>query len=47
VISRRWLTLRDTYGLDVVREDADTALLVAVAISVIHLADKERGGGGD
>ncbi|MET7857941.1 LURP-one-related family protein [Streptomyces sp. NPDC005318] len=41
-ISRRWLTVRDTYGIDVVREDADTALLVAVAVCVIVLADKER-----
>ncbi|CAM5298007.1 hypothetical protein SVIOM342S_08234 [Streptomyces violaceorubidus] len=29
VISRRWLTLRDTYGVDVVRDDADPALLIA------------------
>jgi uncharacterized protein YxjI len=42
VISRRWLTLRDTYGMDVVREDADPALLIAVAVCVIHLAEKER-----
>ncbi|WP_328888018.1 LURP-one-related/scramblase family protein [Streptomyces sp. NBC_00316] len=41
-ISRRWLTVRDTYGIDVVREDADTALLIAVAVCVIVLADKER-----
>ncbi|MEV5432895.1 LURP-one-related family protein [Streptomyces sp. NPDC052701] len=43
VVSRRWLTLRDTYGIDVVRDDADPALLVAVAVCVIHLAEKERG----
>ncbi|MER5552074.1 LURP-one-related family protein [Streptomyces sp. NPDC002793] len=42
-ISRRWLTVRDTYGIDIVREDADVALLVAVAVCVIVLADKERG----
>ncbi|MFE5211276.1 LURP-one-related/scramblase family protein [Streptomyces sp. NPDC056600] len=47
VISRRWLTLRDTYGIDIVREDADAPLLVAVAISVIQLAEKDRGGGDD
>ncbi|MGC5344180.1 LURP-one-related/scramblase family protein [Streptomyces sp. DT24] len=41
-ISRRWLTIRDTYGIDIVRDDADTALLVAVAVCVIVLADKER-----
>jgi uncharacterized protein YxjI len=43
-ISRRWLTVRDTYGIDIVREDADAALLLAVAICVIVLADKERDG---
>jgi uncharacterized protein YxjI len=42
VISRRWLHVRETYGVDVVREDADPALLIAVAVCVIHLADKER-----
>ncbi|KUN26979.1 MULTISPECIES: LURP-one-related/scramblase family protein [Streptomyces] len=41
VISRRWLSVRDTYGVDVVREDADPALLIAVAVCVIHLAEKE------
>ncbi|QNE76309.1 hypothetical protein F0344_18260 [Streptomyces finlayi] len=40
-ISRRRLTVRDTYGIDVVREDADTALLIAVSMCVIVLADKE------
>ncbi|MFE1289524.1 LURP-one-related/scramblase family protein [Streptomyces sp. NPDC058751] len=44
-ISRRWLRLRDTYGVDVVREDADPALLIAVTVCVIHLAEKERGVG--
>ncbi|MEU6094387.1 LURP-one-related family protein [Streptomyces sp. NPDC047079] len=41
-ISRRWLTIRETYGVDIVREDADPALMIAVAVCVIHLADKER-----
>ncbi|QIP85545.1 hypothetical protein GLX30_17565 [Streptomyces sp. Tu 2975] len=41
-ISRRWLTLRDTYGVDVVREDADAALLIAVAVCVIRMAERER-----
>jgi uncharacterized protein YxjI len=41
-ISRRWLRLRETYGVDVVREDVDPALLIAVAVCVIHLAEKER-----
>ncbi|WP_149548000.1 LURP-one-related/scramblase family protein [Streptomyces marokkonensis] len=42
VISRRWLHVRETYGVDVVREDADPALLIAVAVCVINLAEKER-----
>ncbi|WBO65052.1 LURP-one-related/scramblase family protein [Streptomyces camelliae] len=42
VVSRRWLHLRETYGVDVVREDTDPALLIAVAVCVIHLAEKER-----
>jgi uncharacterized protein YxjI len=43
-ISRRWLRVRETYGVDVVRDDADPALLIAIAVCVIHLAEKERGG---
>ncbi|MCF3129153.1 LURP-one-related/scramblase family protein [Streptomyces olivochromogenes] len=42
VVSRRLLHIRETYGVDVVREDADPALLIAVAVCVIHLADRER-----
>jgi uncharacterized protein YxjI len=42
VISRRWLHVRETYGVDIVRDDADPALLIAVAVCVIHLAEKER-----
>ncbi|MEU8980320.1 LURP-one-related family protein [Streptomyces sp. NPDC048309] len=42
-ISRRWLHIRETYGVDVVREDTDPALLISVAVCVIHLAEKERG----
>ncbi|MFE3549776.1 LURP-one-related/scramblase family protein [Streptomyces kronopolitis] len=42
-ISRRWLTVRDTYAVSVVREDADPALLIAVAVCVIRLAERERG----
>jgi len=41
-ISRRWLHVRETYGVDVVREDADPALLIAAAVCVIHLAERER-----
>lgn len=43
VVSRRWLHVRETYGVDVVRDDADPALLIAVTVCVIHLAEKERG----
>ncbi|CAL9469461.1 hypothetical protein SUDANB58_02821 [Streptomyces sp. enrichment culture] len=42
VVSRRLLTVRDAYGLDIVRDDADPALLVAVTVCVIHLSEKER-----
>ncbi|MCB5911347.1 LURP-one-related/scramblase family protein [Streptomyces pinistramenti] len=42
-ISRRWLTLRETYGINVVREDADPPLLIAVAVCVIRMAERERG----
>ncbi|AWW38557.1 LURP-one-related/scramblase family protein [Streptomyces cadmiisoli] len=42
VISRRWLHVRETYGVDVVRDDADPALLIAVTVCVIHLSEKER-----
>ncbi len=45
-ISRRWLRLQDTYGVEVVREDADPALLIAVAVCVVHLGEKERGDAG-
>jgi uncharacterized protein YxjI len=41
-ISRRWLRVRETYGLDVVRDDADAALLIAVTVCVINLAERER-----
>lgn len=41
-ISRRWLTIRDTYGVDVVRDDMDPALIIAIAVCVITLAEKER-----
>ncbi|MFP3989130.1 LURP-one-related family protein [Streptomyces sp. E11-3] len=43
-ISRRWLRIRETYGVNVVREDADPALLIAVAVCVIRLAEREREG---
>ncbi|MFD3503326.1 LURP-one-related/scramblase family protein [Streptomyces sp. NPDC058676] len=42
VVSRRRLHVRETYGVDVVREDVDPALLIAVTVCVIQLAEKER-----
>ena len=42
LISRQWYRIRETYAVDVVREDADAALLVAVAVCVIRMAEKER-----
>ncbi len=41
-ISRRWLRVRETYGVDVVREEADPSLMIAIAVCVIRLAEKER-----
>ncbi|MGI5469737.1 LURP-one-related/scramblase family protein [Streptomyces sp. CA-132043] len=41
-ISRRWLTVRDTYAVNVLREDADAPLLIAIAVCVIRLAERER-----
>ncbi|MGW7572668.1 LURP-one-related/scramblase family protein [Streptomyces sp. NPDC054765] len=42
-ISRRWLTVRDTYAVNVVRDDADPPLLIAIAVCVIRLAEREHG----
>ncbi|MFD9904483.1 LURP-one-related/scramblase family protein [Streptomyces sp. NPDC059063] len=42
-ISRRWFSARDAYGVQIVRDDADPALLLAVAVCVIRMAEKERG----
>ncbi|WP_053641615.1 MULTISPECIES: LURP-one-related/scramblase family protein [unclassified Streptomyces] len=41
-VSRQWLRVRDTYAVNVVREDADAALMVAVAVCVIRMAERER-----
>ncbi|MER7107039.1 LURP-one-related/scramblase family protein [Streptomyces sp. NPDC000229] len=40
-ISRKWLRVRDTYTVDVVRDDADAALLIAVAVCVVRMAEKD------
>ncbi|MEV6314078.1 LURP-one-related family protein [Streptomyces sp. NPDC051776] len=42
-ISRQWLRVRDTYAVEVVRDEADAALIIAVAVCVIRLAERERG----
>ncbi|MFJ6720882.1 MULTISPECIES: LURP-one-related/scramblase family protein [unclassified Streptomyces] len=42
LVSRQWYRVRDTYAVDVVREEADAALLIAVAVCVIRMAEKER-----
>lgn len=41
-ISRRWFHVRETYAVNVVREDADAALQIAVAVCVIRMAERER-----
>jgi uncharacterized protein YxjI len=42
-ISRKWFTLRDTYAIDVEREDADAGLLIAIAVCVDRLVEKDHG----
>ncbi|MFE9120505.1 LURP-one-related/scramblase family protein [Streptomyces sp. NPDC007172] len=41
-VSRKWFRVRETYAVNVVREDADVALLLAVVICVIRMDEKER-----
>ncbi|WP_037911542.1 LURP-one-related/scramblase family protein [Actinacidiphila yeochonensis] len=41
-ISRRWFSLRDAYAIDVERDDADASMLIAVAVCVDRLVDKEH-----
>ncbi|MFB7106832.1 hypothetical protein ACFCYP_36590, partial [Streptomyces hydrogenans] len=41
VAERELVPVRDTYAVDVVREDADAALLIAVAVCVIRMAERE------
>lgn len=41
-VSRRWFRVRETYAVDVIRDDADTSLLIAVTVCVIRMAEKER-----
>jgi uncharacterized protein YxjI len=41
-ISRKWFTLHDAYAISVEREDADAAMLIAIAVCVDRLVDKEH-----
>ncbi|MEV6005906.1 LURP-one-related family protein [Streptomyces sp. NPDC051976] len=41
-ISRKWFTLRDAYAIDVERPDADAGMLIAVAVCVDRMVDKEH-----
>lgn len=42
-VSRKWFTLRDAYAIDVEREDADAGMLIAIAVCVDRMVDKEHG----
>ncbi|SEN45566.1 Uncharacterized protein YxjI [Actinacidiphila rubida] len=42
-ISRKWFSVRDAYAIDVEREDADAAMLIAIAVCVDRLVAKEHG----
>lgn len=46
-ISRQWFHIRDTYAIDVQRPDADPALLIAVAVCVDRLIEKDEKDGED
>jgi uncharacterized protein YxjI len=41
-VSRKWFRLRDTYAVQVDREDADPAMLIAVAVCVDRLVEHEH-----
>ncbi|MFH8888503.1 LURP-one-related/scramblase family protein [Streptomyces sp. NPDC017949] len=41
LVSRQWYRIRETYAVDVIREDADAALLIAVAVCVIRMTERE------
>ncbi|MQY12768.1 hypothetical protein SRB5_29070 [Streptomyces sp. RB5] len=41
-VSKKWFRVRDTYAVDIRREDADAALLLAVAVSVDRLENRLR-----
>jgi uncharacterized protein YxjI len=41
-ISRKFFSLRDAYAIDIEREDADASMLIAVAVCVDRLVEKEH-----
>lgn len=41
-VSRRWFRVRETYAVNVIRDDADPSLLIAVAVCVIRMAEREH-----
>ncbi|MCT9092688.1 LURP-one-related family protein [Streptomyces sp. ASQP_92] len=43
-VSRKWFRVRETYAVNVVREEADAALMIGVVICVIRMDEDERDG---
>lgn len=43
-VSRKWFRLRDTYAVQVEREDADPVMLIAIAVCVDRLMEAEDDG---
>ncbi len=41
-ISRKWFRLRDTYAVQIEREDADPSMLIAVAVCVDRLVEHQH-----
>lgn len=41
-ISRKWFRLRDTYAIDIERDDADVPMLIAVAVCVDRLVEHDH-----
>ncbi|MER7764054.1 LURP-one-related family protein [Streptomyces sp. NPDC097619] len=44
-VSRKWFELRETYAVELVREETDPALFLTVAVCVIRMAEKDREAG--
>lgn len=41
-ISRKFFSLRDAYAIDIERDDADAGMLIAIAVCVDRLVEKEH-----